>query len=391
MLSNVPTYAAVASREDRDYVLAHLDELVVKEVHGSGGYGMLVGPDVDARASASDFRARILAHPGQLHRAAHARAVDVPDVRRARASRRATSTCGRTCCPATTVHLVPGGLTRVALREGSLVVNSSQGGGTKDTWVRGADCMLSRSRQRTCTGWRATSSAPRTPRACSTSRGACRCCPTGAEPDLHWAEHGSRRSTSPAPLTPFYATPHASVAPTSVLHFMALDPRQPVVDLQPASRRRARTRARCAARSPPRCGRTSTPRGSRCADRDEATIEARGVSAFFDWVKERTHLFRGVTFGTMLRDEAYDFSRLGTHIERADNTARILDMKYHMLLPRREGRGRRGRLLPVGGGAAVGVGLRGLPQGLPRRDHAAQAGRAADPARRHAALACTAA
>jgi uncharacterized alpha-E superfamily protein len=66
---------------------------------------------------------------------------------------------------------------------------------------------------------------------------------------------------------------------------------------------------------------------------DYARIEAGGVSDFFDWVKMRSHLFRGVTFGTMLRDEAYHFIRLGTHIERADNTARILDTKYHILLP----------------------------------------------------------
>ena len=60
---------------------------------------------------------------------------------------------------------------------------------------------------------------------------------------------------------------------------------------------------------------------------DYERIEARGFSDFFDWVKMRSHLFRGVTFGTMLRDEAYHFIRLGTHIERADNTARILDTK----------------------------------------------------------------
>jgi uncharacterized alpha-E superfamily protein len=60
---------------------------------------------------------------------------------------------------------------------------------------------------------------------------------------------------------------------------------------------------------------------------------AGGVSEFFDWVKDRSHLFRGVTFGTMLRDEAYKFIRLGTFLERADNTARILDVKYHTLLP----------------------------------------------------------
>jgi uncharacterized alpha-E superfamily protein len=50
-------------------------------------------------------------------------------------------------------------------------------------------------------------------------------------------------------------------------------------------------------------------------------------------VKERSHLFRGVTFGTMKRDDAYDFTRMGTHVERADSTARILDVKYHILLP----------------------------------------------------------
>ena len=66
---------------------------------------------------------------------------------------------------------------------------------------------------------------------------------------------------------------------------------------------------------------------------DYDRVQAAGVSAFLDWVKMRSHLFRGVTFGTMLRDEAYHFIRLGTHIERGDNTARILDDKYHTLLP----------------------------------------------------------
>jgi uncharacterized alpha-E superfamily protein len=66
---------------------------------------------------------------------------------------------------------------------------------------------------------------------------------------------------------------------------------------------------------------------------DYDTVQQRGVSDFLEWVKMRSHLFRGVTFGTMLRDEAYHFIRLGTHLERADNTARILDVKYHILLP----------------------------------------------------------
>jgi uncharacterized alpha-E superfamily protein len=66
---------------------------------------------------------------------------------------------------------------------------------------------------------------------------------------------------------------------------------------------------------------------------DYPHVESRGVSEFFDWVKLQSHQFRGVTFGTMLRDEGYQFIRLGTFMERADNTSRIVDVKYHTLLP----------------------------------------------------------
>ncbi len=65
----------------------------------------------------------------------------------------------------------------------------------------------------------------------------------------------------------------------------------------------------------------------------EAGIPEDGISDFFEWVKERSHLSRGITHGTLLRDDAFRFLRLGTFIERADNTARILDVKYHILLP----------------------------------------------------------
>jgi len=64
-----------------------------------------------------------------------------------------------------------------------------------------------------------------------------------------------------------------------------------------------------------------------------AGIAEDGVSPFFEWVKERSHLSRGITHGTLLRDDTYRFLRLGTFFERADNTARILDVKYHVLLP----------------------------------------------------------
>ena len=61
------------------------------------------------------------------------------------------------------------------------------------------------------------------------------------------------------------------------------------------------------------------------------------LGEFFEWVKFRSHLLRGVTFGTMLHDDAFKFVRLGTYLERADNTARLLDVKYHSLLPKADG------------------------------------------------------
>jgi len=132
IIENVPT-RILRRPDDLAYTLDHLEELVVKEVHGAGGYGMLVGPKA-SRAEIERFRSLIKAHPERY--------ISQPTL--------ALSTCptfvdegvaprhidlrpfvlsGRD------VRIVPGGLTRVALREGSLVVNSSQGGGTKDTWV----------------------------------------------------------------------------------------------------------------------------------------------------------------------------------------------------------------------------------------------------------------
>ena len=132
ILNNVPTHIC-RDQDDLAYTLANLKDLVVKEVHGAGGYGMLVGPAA-TRAEIEDFRKALLANPqGYI----------------------AQPTLSLSSCPTfvdsgiaprhidlrpyvlsgKTVQLVPGGLTRVALKDGSLVVNSSQGGGTKDTWI----------------------------------------------------------------------------------------------------------------------------------------------------------------------------------------------------------------------------------------------------------------
>jgi uncharacterized circularly permuted ATP-grasp superfamily protein len=119
--------------EDLDYVLAHLAELVVKEVHGAGGYGMLVGP-ASSREQIDKFRQLLLAKPeGYIAQPTLALSNCPTFVEEGIAPRhldlRPFVLSGQD------VDMVPGGLTRVALTAGSLVVNSSQGGGTKDTWI----------------------------------------------------------------------------------------------------------------------------------------------------------------------------------------------------------------------------------------------------------------
>ena len=132
ILSNVPTYR-LSLADDLAYVLANLSELVVKEVQGSGGYGMLIGPAASSK-ELSDFRERIKANPDNyiaqptLSLSTCPTLVD-SGVAPRHVDLRPYIVSGKD------VRIAPGGLTRVALKEGSLVVNSSQGGGTKDTWV----------------------------------------------------------------------------------------------------------------------------------------------------------------------------------------------------------------------------------------------------------------
>jgi len=132
ILHNVPTYQC-RKNDDLKYVLANLHELVVKEVHGAGGYGMLIGPAA-SKAEIADFRKALLANPsGYIGQPTLSLSTCPTYVDSGIAPRhidlRPFVLSGKE------VQMVPGGLTRVALKEGSLVVNSSQGGGTKDTWV----------------------------------------------------------------------------------------------------------------------------------------------------------------------------------------------------------------------------------------------------------------
>jgi uncharacterized circularly permuted ATP-grasp superfamily protein len=132
LLPNVPTRIC-ADKADLQYVLEHLDELVVKAANESGGYGMLVGPH-SSRAQRAEFSERIKANPRNYIAQPTLALSRVPTIvgdhfEGRHVDLRPYILYGKE------IFVLPGGLTRVALKKGSLVVNSSQGGGSKDTWV----------------------------------------------------------------------------------------------------------------------------------------------------------------------------------------------------------------------------------------------------------------
>jgi uncharacterized circularly permuted ATP-grasp superfamily protein len=133
ILNNVPTWRC-REPEALGYVLDHLAELVVKEVDGSGGYGMLIGPHAP-QATLAAFAAKLKAHPEKFIAQPTLALSTCPTATDAGIAARHVDLRPFVLTGANDVKIVPGGLTRVAMTPGSLVVNSSQGGGTKDTWV----------------------------------------------------------------------------------------------------------------------------------------------------------------------------------------------------------------------------------------------------------------
>ena len=133
LLDNVPTWRC-ADPESLQYVISNLDDMVVKEVNGSGGYGMLVGPAASKR-ELNDFSRKLRANPSNYIAQPTLSLSTVPVLTRSGLAPRHVDLRPFVLVSPEKIRVTPGGLTRVALKKGSLVVNSSQGGGTKDTWV----------------------------------------------------------------------------------------------------------------------------------------------------------------------------------------------------------------------------------------------------------------
>ena len=132
LLENVPTWRC-SEPDSLKYVLEHISELVIKEVHGSGGYGMLVGPTA-TKQECADFAEKLKTRPANYIAQPTLSLSTVPILVDKGVAPRHVDLRPYVLV-SDKVQIIPGGLTRVALKEGSLVVNSSQGGGTKDTWV----------------------------------------------------------------------------------------------------------------------------------------------------------------------------------------------------------------------------------------------------------------
>ena len=380
-------------------MLAHLPDLVVKEVHGAGGYGMLVGPAA-SRSELEAFRRRLVAKPGgYIAQPTLALSTCPTFVASGIAPRhvdlRAFVLSGET------VRMVAGGLTRVALSASdSLVVNSSQGGGTKDTWVLQSDghraALRGRARIRksdaseahagagrparrrdaepepepepavrvrgrrllrmkprrharpqppptTCSGWPGYME-----RAENTARMLDVHCQTASLPQPPaLAEAGWRSLLSISQLTDDYRHGHGEVEASRILAFMVSDARN--ASSISSCLRAARENARAA-----RAALTTEvweTANQTWLDFDRmlaAGALASDPAEVFEWVKVRSHLSRGVAVGTMLQDEAFRFMRIGSFLERADNTARLLDAAFHAA--QIDGAGRGG---PLDGGLDV--------------------------------------
>jgi uncharacterized circularly permuted ATP-grasp superfamily protein len=133
ILSNVPTWRC-REPDALGYVQEHLSELVIKEVNGSGGYGMLVGPHA-SKAECAAFAEKLARRPDNFIAQPTLALSTVPTFCDAGIASRHVDLRPFVLTGSNGIRVVPGGLTRVALKEKSLVVNSSQGGGTKDTWI----------------------------------------------------------------------------------------------------------------------------------------------------------------------------------------------------------------------------------------------------------------
>ncbi len=327
ILKNVPTWRC-REQEHLAYVLDHLEELVVKEVHGSGGYGMLVGPMAD---KATDRRVPRQAQGDaeELHRAADARALDLPDLRRGgrrAAPRRPAPVRAHRARP----HPDRAGRAHPRRPEEGLARGQFEPGRRHQGHLGAGPVMLSRTADNLYWLARYVERAEYLARILEV---------TQRLTTLPLAYVGSSNEWESALATAGCARAFAAAYPEAneetVTDFLCFSTGNP------SSIRNcfeiARTNAR-AVRTALTVEMWDAINGTWLELKrfGNGPTSREEFMRFLRWVQECSLRFDGSAYRTMLRNDAYWFSRLGVYIERADNTARILDVKYHMLLPAHE-------------------------------------------------------
>ena len=342
IIPNVPTYVCV-EEDQRRYVLEHLDQLVVKAANESGGYGMLIGPHATPEER-EKFAALIRENPRNYIAQPTLTLSRVPTIVEDHFEGRHVD-LRPYILYGHEIYVLPGGLTRVALRKGSLVVNSSQGGGSKDTWVLAGPGQAAPPRpvlrpglgtiteRIPCsaalpipsTGCAAMWNGPRISPGSSMSRSTCSwtCRRRPGTVDAVGPCHGRQQV-----LRRTLRSGHARQRHP----FPVVRPELPPFD----SLLRARRPGECPDDSRDHLvgnvGATQQllPHGQ---GGGRLAGSAAAPQEFFQEVKLASHLFNGITDGTMSHGEGWQFARLGRTLERADKTSRLLDVKYFFLLP----------------------------------------------------------
>ena len=329
ILKNVPTWRC-REPEHLAYVLDHLEELVVKEVHGSGGYGMLIGPMAD-KAQIAAFRAKLKLNPQGLHRAADAGAVDLPDLRRGRhraAPRRSAAVRADRPRP----HPHRAGRADPRRAEAGLAGGQFQPGRRHQGHLGAgrADTMLSRTADNLYWLARYVERAEYLARILEATQRLTAMPLAYVGETNEWASAVATAGCSGA----FFAV-HDEANEETVTEFLAFSTANPssirnCFEVARTNARAVRTALTMEMWDAINSAWLELKRfGNQPSSREE-------LARFLRWVQESSLRFDGSAYRTMLRNDAYWFSRLGVFIERADNTARILDVKYHLLLPAHE-------------------------------------------------------
>ncbi len=333
-------------------VLDRLDELVVKPVDGAGGKGLVIGPQA-TRPELDALRLQLLADPRGWIAQPVVQLSTVPTFVGDRLAPRHVDLRPFAVNDGNDVWVLPGGLTRVALVEGSLVVNSSQGGGSKDTWVLAGerarrDVVVASSAPRPAALPRARSdirrlgSAPRTTATATATGGGRMLSRHRRIPLLDRALRRAGRRHQPHPRRPPDPAARRPVGARerrlrSLLSAMGREVEGPVSRTtcwscwpgtadEPASVIGAIGAARENARRSREIISTELWENINVTWHESTAARSTGPSAlaFFTWVRERAAAFNGVADATISRDDAWHFLRLGRSIERADMTARLV-------------------------------------------------------------------